>query len=74
MLNWNLNPKVRFALRILAILVGLFFIFMGALALIDRISRPNFRFDSTVKFAIAAIGWGIVILVVVIRGRLFLSK
>jgi hypothetical protein len=41
--------------------------------LCDRISHPNFQFDSTVKFAIASIGWGVVILVVAIRGKLFLS-
>ena len=72
-MNWHLNTKLKVLLRILAILVGVFFIFMGILALCDRISHPNFQFDSTVKFAIASIGWGVVILVVAIRGKLFLS-
>ncbi len=70
----KLNSKVRMAIGILVVLIGAFFIFMGAWALIDRVNDYNFTFDSTMKFPLAAIGWGIILIAVILKKHFFPKK
>jgi len=67
------NAPVRLIFRILAFLLSILMITMGSLALIDKIGSTPIEFDSTFKIGIAGIGWGIILLIIAIRGR-FLKK
>ena len=68
------NAPVRLLFRILAFFLSVLMIGMGSLALIDKITSYPIEFDSTFKIGIAGLVWGIVLLIVAIRGRLFKKK
>lgn len=62
-----MNKKILF--RLLSGVLCLLTLPFGAIVIFDRISRGPLEFDSTLKAGIAAFAWGIVMLVMVIRGR-----
>jgi hypothetical protein len=68
------NSKARPILRIFSFLLASVFILAGSLALKERLFSDSIEYDSTFKFGVAALGWGIVLLIVAIRGRLFKKK
>ncbi len=65
------KAKYRSVFRGLAIILSIIFIPIGVLALKEKLAADAIQFDSTFKFGIAALGWGIICLIVGIRGRLF---
>lgn len=65
------NSKSMPVLRVLSFLLSVIFIPMGVLALKEKIGAEPIEFDSTFKFGIAALGWGIIFLIIGIRGKIF---
>ncbi|PIE69736.1 MAG: hypothetical protein CSA21_00850 [Deltaproteobacteria bacterium] len=65
------NSKSRPVFRMVAFLLSLVSIPMGILALVEKFGSDPIEFDSTFKFGIAALGWGIIFLIIAIRGRIF---
>jgi hypothetical protein len=64
------DDKVRWWIRILGGLFSLVAIPMGLLAIIDGLKTTPFAFDSSFKFGIASLIFGILFLVAAVRGRL----
>ena len=65
------NSKGRPIFRILSFILSVVFIPIGLLALKEKFGSHPVEFDSTFKFGIAALGWGIIFLIIGIRGRIF---
>ena len=70
--SWNGNVRWRF--RIFSAILSLLFLPMGIWELIDSLKAPHFVYDSSFKFGISATAFGIIFLVVAIRGFLFRMK
>jgi len=70
----RLNSKARLKYRILSFILSVVFLIMGFLAIIEKTGEGQIKYDSTFKFGVAAVGWGVIFLVVAIRGRLFKKR
>lgn len=67
--RWSAPNRLGF--RILYFFLGMFLLPMGILAIVEKIKFDSIVFDSTFRFGIAAVGWGVFSLLVAIRGRLW---
>lgn len=69
-INWKWNAPVRGVFRIAAGILGVLLITSGGLSFhLHYQSGSPFVFDSTMKGAVAMLGWGTFFLIVAIRGR-----
>ena len=67
--NEPAKSKATSILRVLSIAVGLIFVAFGVMALREKLGNYPIVYDSTFKFGIAALGFGIVFLFIGIRKR-----
>ncbi len=64
------GAPVRAPFRVGAMVLAILFLAMGALGIVSALLSPDFTFDSNTKFDIAAIAFGVFLLIIAIRGRL----
>ena len=70
-INWKWNAPIRPMFRIAAGLLGVVLAAFGGLLLFLRYRESlSFTFDSSARGEVAMLGWGIIFLIVAIRGRL----
>jgi NhaP-type Na+/H+ or K+/H+ antiporter len=55
--------------RIISGILCILTLSFGILVLVERINQRQFNFDTTFKAGIAALAWGVITLVMTIRGR-----
>jgi len=72
--NWKWNSKARPIIRIFAFLASLLTLFIGGLALNERVGVDKFQYDSTFQFGISATVLGLILLIIAIRGRIFIKN
>lgn len=64
------NSKTKPVFRSLVFVLSAVFILFGILALKEKVGSDPIEFDSTFKFGVAALGWGVILLIVCIRGKI----
>jgi hypothetical protein len=72
--DFRWNSTVHWWARILGALLSLLFIPVGLLAIISGLQIKPFVFDSSFKFGISSLTFGIICLIAAIRGRVFGKK
>ncbi len=64
------NSRARPVYRVFGFFLGIVLLVFGAMGLVDKWATDSFKMNSSLMFDIAAIGYGIVFLIVAFRGRL----
>lgn len=72
--DFRWSGPVRPELRITAAVLGLVFLIVGGLALFENVASSHFRLNSQLMVGVAGIGWGVVFLILAIRGRLLTGR
>lgn len=70
--RWSAPNRLVF--RILYFFLSMLLLPMGILAIVEKIKSDPIVFDSTFRFGIAAVGWGVFSLIIAIRGKLWWCK
>jgi hypothetical protein len=66
--GWDSNARPVF--RALALLLGLVMASVGGSGLFTELAGPSVPSGSTVRFLLLVLGWGVVFVVIGVRGRL----
>lgn len=66
--RWNSTARPPF--RIIALFLSIFYISMATLALMATFSSCTIEFDTRFKLGVLGLFWGIIFLIIAIRGRI----
>jgi hypothetical protein len=74
MANWDWDSTARRGFRVASLVLGIVLIGASVVRLLDLVGRRDVTFDSSITAAIAWFVWGLLFLVIAIRGALFKRK